>query len=274
MTDETRTDDLNDQPHQEPLQQEQNEEISSRRELFAEAGKWAAGLAAVAAPAAAVGLFSRSAFAGHPASVEDVLGFALTLEYLEADFYAMGVDSGVLEGADADDRAMAIFTEIRNHEQAHVGLLEGALGLSEGQNKPDFDFTAGGNFDPFNDYATFLLLAQAFEDTGVRAYKGQAHALLGQDVLTTALRIHSVEARHASIVRRLRGLQGWIPLDQPGAPAPVQPVYAGEDQATQLGVDLDAMLEFDTEQITESFDEPLTMDAVLEIASPFIVSTN
>jgi hypothetical protein len=40
--------------------------------------------------------------------------------------------------------------------------------------KPTFDFTAGGLFDPF-DYPTFFFfsIAQAFEDTGVRAYKGQ-----------------------------------------------------------------------------------------------------
>jgi Ferritin-like domain len=57
----------------------------------------------------------------------------------------------------------------------------------------------------------FLLLAtQAFEDTGVRAYKGQAGRLLinGSDAadvaLESALRIHSVEARHASKIRRIR----------------------------------------------------------------------
>jgi rubrerythrin len=51
-----------------------------------------------------------------------------------------------------------------------------------------------------------LALAQAFEDTGVRAYKGQAANLMSKpDLLTAALQIHSVEARHASEVRRLRG---------------------------------------------------------------------
>jgi hypothetical protein len=52
-------------------------------------------------------------------------------------------------------------------------------------------------------YAQFLALAQAFEDTGVRAYKGQAANLISTDLLTAALQIH-VEARHASEVRRLR----------------------------------------------------------------------
>jgi hypothetical protein len=43
------------------------------------------------------------------------------------------------------------------------------------------------------------------------AYKGQATNLISTpDLLTAALQIHSVEARHASEVRRLRGLKGWI----------------------------------------------------------------
>jgi hypothetical protein len=48
-------------------------------------------------------------------------------------------------------------------------------------------------------------LAQAFEDTGVRAYKGQAgNVMSNKTVLQAALQIHSVEARHASQVRRMR----------------------------------------------------------------------
>jgi hypothetical protein len=44
--------------------------------------------------------------------------------------------------------------------------------------KPTFDFTVGGAFDPFNNYTQFLAFFQAFEDTGVRAYKGQATNLI------------------------------------------------------------------------------------------------
>ena len=49
-------------------------------------------------------------------------------------------------------------------------------------------------------------------------------------ILTTALQIHSVEARHASEVRRLRGQKGWITGNQTDVPQ-LQPVYAGEDAA-------------------------------------------
>ena len=81
-------------------------------------------------------------------------------------------------------------------------------------------------------------MAQAFEDTGVRAYKGQAANLITTpDLLTAALQIHSVEARHASEVRRLRGLKGWISNDERGAgmPAATQAVYAGEGVTMQAG---------------------------------------
>ena len=109
-----------------------------------------------------------------------------------------------------------------------------------------FDFTAGGAFpDPFSDYGVYLALSQAFEDTGVRAYKGQAANISAGlkvevsgvgtfNLLTTVLQIHALEARHATEVRRIRAsmgadLQPWITLDElGGVPEGAAPVYAGE----------------------------------------------
>lgn len=206
--------------------------------------------------------------------VHPVVNFALTLEYLEAEFYTIGVaTSGLIPAADR-----TIFTTIRDHEVAHVQFLRNYL-TSEGLTpvaKPTFDFTAGGRFDPFTNYETFKLLAQAFEDTGVRAYKGQAGNLIDdKDLLIAALTIHSVEARHAAEVRRLRGLQGWIPFNQPGAPAPVAPVYAGMAVTVKAGINVVSIASpfgVTEEDVTEAFDEALSMQAVLDIASPFIVS--
>lgn len=83
----------------------------------------------------------------------------------------------------------------------------------------DFDFT-GGNGSGTGPFATattnldvLLLATQAFEDTGVRAYKGQAGRFLiagntNADIaMESALRIHSVEARHASKIRRIRRMR-------------------------------------------------------------------
>ncbi len=134
--------------------------------------------------------------------------------------------------------------------------------------KPKFDFTAAGTYaDVFTNYQTFLALAQALEDTGARAYKGRAAELMGDDVvLTAALQIHSVEARHASMIRRLCREKGWI-TGSMGTPAAV---YEGKDNVTQGGVDVKT-LGYSDAVATQAFDEPLAPDKVLAIAGLFIV---
>jgi rubrerythrin len=205
----------------------------------------------------------------------DVLNFALTLEYLEQDFYQMGLDSGVIDAAD-----MTVFQTISRHEDIHVAFLLSALG-ADAVARPTFDFTGapgGLNLDPFNDYPTFMALAQGFEDTGVRAYKGQAGALANDNTLLDyALQIHSVEARHASQVRRMRGEKGWIVQSQNTLPEPFAPIYGGaipESNTVQGGVDLAGLFgQFGgNDAVTAAFDEPLTMDEVLTIGGIFIVS--
>ena len=126
--------------------------------------------------------------------------------------------------------------------------------------------------DVFRNYQMFLAVSQALEDTGVRAYKGQAGNL--QDnakILTVALQIHSVEARHAAEVRRLRGEKGWISGDSRGTlPAPTQSVYDGEGNITQGGANLAGLAGLSNDAITEAFDEPLSKEQILAIAKLFI----
>jgi len=203
-------------------------------------------------------------------SVADVLNYALTLEYLEAEFYNMSLAApGLIPMA-----AMPYYQQIAKHENAHVALLKSALG-SAAVPKPTFDFTAGGAFSTvFTNVQTNYALANAFEDTGVRAYKGQATNLMSAPaILTVALQIHSVEARHAAQIRYLRGYPGWIVNAQEnGLP---QAIYSGEDNVTQGGVNLAAAFpNINQLRITEAFDEPLTMQQVLAIAGPFIKSLN
>jgi hypothetical protein len=209
--------------------------------------------------------------------ITDTLNFALTLEYLEDDFYKMALDaSNLIPG---DDRM--IFMQIGRHETAHVAFLKNALG-DKAIAKPEFDFTAGGKYsNVFSDYHTFLQLSQAFEDTGVRAYKGQAPNLMGNDaVLTQALQIHSVEGRHAAEVRWLRcevtgdeAIRPWIENNEPnGEP---QAVYAGEDNLVQKGIDLDkveSLYTVGTNIKSRTFDESLTKEQVMMIVMPFIKS--
>ena len=220
-------------------------------------------------------LISTAALAGTtfgqnnlPGKIRDVLNFALTLEYLEDEFYRTALGSGSL----IPNSGRAVFSQISQHETAHVALLKSVLG-SKAAPKPNFDFTAGGAFgDVFSNYQTFLAVAQAFEDTGVRAYKGQAGNLKDNaKILTTALQIHSVEARHAAEVRKIRGEKSWISADSRGTlPAPTQPVYNGEGNTTQGGANLNGLAGLSNSAITEAFDEPLTKDQVLAIAKLFI----
>ncbi|MFI8379522.1 ferritin-like domain-containing protein [Leeuwenhoekiella sp. NPDC079379] len=251
----------------------------SRRESFNHIKSFGKGVALASIPFGLAATSSKSkaatmsmASAAFQASNLDVLNFALKLEYLEQEFYAMGLDSGVI---DSDD--MAVFQTISTHEDEHVKFLLGALG-DNADAKPTFDFTGGDlNLDPFNDYPTFMALAQGFEDTGVRAYKGQAGALANDGTLLEyALQIHSVEARHASQVRRMRGEKGWITNSENTLPSQFAGIYGGEtpeSNTVQGGVDLAGMFTNfgGNGAVTAAFDEPLTMAEVIKIAEIFIV---
>ena len=227
--------------------------------------------------------------------VTDTLNFALTLEYLEAAFYnKIATSPGYATASAADQAAL---TKIKNDENAHVAFLKGALGAAAVAS-PTFDLTGGkgSGTGPFAgylaSYAVQLAMAQTFEDTGVRAYKGQATNLQSsRPYLTAALEIHSVEARHASHIRQMRRaldaaipagqkpLKPWITLnysgiDYPPAQANINLSFAGEEVTTQAGVNIVGIggNSFITANgASESFDEPLTKAQVLTIVDPFIV---
>ena len=206
-----------------------------------------------------------------PDEITDVLNFALTLEYLEDEFYRKGMESSRL----IPSNTRSVFAQISKHETAHVALLKSVLG-GKAVSKPNFDFTAGGTFaDVFSNYQTFLALSQAFEDTGVRAYKGQAGNLKSNaKILTTALQIHSVEARHAAEVRRIRGEKAWITQDSRGTlPEAADAVYFAERKTSELGVNLSSLMSTNSlsnAAITQAFDEPLSKNQVLRVAGLFI----
>ncbi|MBD2700876.1 ferritin-like domain-containing protein [Spirosoma sp. BT702] len=231
----------------------------SRRHVFHNfLKKAAAGIAPVA-----FGAVLNKAYGQGMATVVDVLNFALTLEYLEAEFYNRALSSSLVMG----NEGQMTFQQIALHENAHVALLRSALG-GAAISKPNFDFTAKGSFpDVFSNYRTFLAVSQALEDTGVRAYKGQAGRLIPfPDVLKTALQIHSVEALHAAKVRYLNGNKGWITGNTgfPGA------VYAGEDNTSQGGASVNGLGGIGFGPASEAYDEPLSKEAVLAIATPFL----
>lgn len=125
----------------------------------------------------------------------DILNYALALEYLQAAFYTEAERRGALRGALAEQARV-----VGAHERAHVTALRGELG-SKAIARPRFDFRG-----VTEDQGAFRRTAVAFEDLGTAAYKDQAPRIRSRAYLAAALRIHSVEARHAAWIRRLAGV--------------------------------------------------------------------
>jgi hypothetical protein len=199
--------------------------VANRRQFFKSA---ALKLGALASAPVMLAVASQEAFGQDlPQEIVDVLVFALTLEHIEDAFYRSGLETDGL----IPEEYVGIFNQIGKHEAAHVALLSGALGAAAIE-RPALDLTAGGKYaDALSNFETYLTLSQTFEDLGVAAYKGQAANLMSNDdILQTALQIHSVEARHAAIVRKIGGKKSW----------------------------------------DGAFDEPMTKDEVLAAAKPFL----
>jgi rubrerythrin len=265
----------------EEIDPEFQERINPRRTAIKNMTSFGSKVALAAMPFAFGSLFKKAYGQKMTTSgAADILNFALTLEYLEYNFYKKAVASGIIPaGASLDS-----LTKIRDHEMAHVNFLRtgiiaaGATPVAA-KTDTDFDFTAGGNFnDVFTNYDTLLAVAQAFEDTGVRAYKGQAPNLMGTPYLTYALNIHSVEARHASHIRQMRSARGvnikpWITGANDTGVDKVAASFAGEDNLIQGGVNITSLNgvngKVTVNAATESFDEPLTKDQIVAIVTPF-----
>ncbi|UYY58931.1 ferritin-like domain-containing protein [Sphingomonas sp. S2-65] len=167
-------------------------------------------------------------------SDQNILNFALNLEYLEAQFYAFAVNgaylpANLLSGTGAagaatgakqvtftDPMIRAFAREIAADEVAHVTFLRGQLGsVAVAQPaldlRPEGPFTtaaraaglvgATGTFDPYASENNFLLAAFLFEDVGVTAYRGSAALLESKLYLEAAAGIMATEGYHAAMVR-------------------------------------------------------------------------
>ena len=312
--------------------------LDSRRRVFQSISGWGSKIAAAAVPFALGSVFNK-AYAGSAATqatVLEVLQYAYALENLEANFYNLGLgtsaapNTAITSSMSANNlKALRI---IQTDENNHVKFLSDTIKSLNNNTAPtmpavsDFDYTGGkGNANGpfasvFTSGGTFLAVAQALEDTGVRAYKGGAPDLMSnKDVLTAALNIHSVEARHASRLRTMRrgGLmptndrasmiaagtdpttspKSWISGQDGGGPAPTYTAgvygagspatgaataifFPAEDNVTQAGANITSLLTAANiagltatqagVAATESFDEPLDMRTVKNIALLFV----
>lgn len=128
-----------------------------------------------------------------------ILNFALTLEFLEAEFYKQAEEHKVYG---ANPQLKRFVEVVADHEGRHVSFLRGALG-SKAIKKPKFDFR-----DTVTDPTKFAATSQVLEDTGVMAYLGQVANIKQGSVLKAAGTIATVEARHASWIRFINGGAG------------------------------------------------------------------
>ena len=213
--------------------------FDSRRSVFSSLGSMAKRTALAATPLFLGSMFQK-AYAGTTSTPVEVLNYALTLELLEADFYRQFQASGTIATGSA---AAAAIAQIKKHEDAHVTLLTTTVrGL--GGTPVAGTATSGVRFNPavFSSafpatYDNYLAVAQALEDAGVRAYKGRAGELLGTDLLTVALQIHSVEARHAAHIRTMRSQTPWVSTTDDLAAIPLTaPIYGSGSPTTATSI--------------------------------------
>lgn len=129
----------------------------------------------------------------------EIANFALTLEYLEAEFYAIALDAGVLSG-----NALAVVQALADHEAQHVTALTDLITQFGGTPvaKPEFVFPD----DAFSSQASILALAGTFEPVGVGAYLGAAPMISDPAVLAAAGSIAGVEGEHVVSVNWLNGV--------------------------------------------------------------------
>jgi len=157
---------------------------------------------------------------------QDILNFALNLEYLEVEFYTYattgksitsfgigtkgkasgsnpatgGTTVGGKQVSFPDNEVLIrdIATQIGADERAHVVLLRGSLG-SAACAMPNIDLGAlGYGFGNQND---FLRAARILADIGVTAYSGAAGFLETPDIITAAACLLGTEAEHAAAIR-------------------------------------------------------------------------
>jgi len=140
-----------------------------------------------------------------------IANYALTLEYLETQFYNDAAKSGMLKG-----KVLELAKGFGAEEQEHIDALIALIKKSGGKpaDKPKATF-------PLDSEKAILTLAATVENLGANAYLGQAGNIQDKEILAAALAIHSVEARHAAVLNLATGAK-------PAAGAFAKPATAAE----------------------------------------------
>lgn len=123
-----------------------------------------------------------------------ILNYALTLEYLEAEFYAEATRNNGGTPFLTGESLPVFLQTVTEDERAHVKALKQTLG-KKAIKKPKFDFRSTTSNEQ-----EFIATSVALENTGVSAYAGQVTNIDDAKVLKAAASIVTVEARHASVI--------------------------------------------------------------------------
>jgi rubrerythrin len=165
---------------------------------------------------------STSASSGSASGDLKILNYALTLEYLETEFYKKVNAAGLFSGS-----AGKLLREFAIQEQSHVDALKQTVMNLGGTPAAKLN----GKF-PIGSAAAVAQLAYTVENLGAGAYLGQAANIQSKQVLAAALSIHTVEARHAAalgtLVKKTITPDGAFgrPIDMPTVLAAVKPFLA------------------------------------------------
>jgi hypothetical protein len=122
-----------------------------------------------------------------------ILNYALTLEYLETEFYAKVIAAKLFNGS-----VGSLIETFGAQEAQHVAALKAAVTSLGGTPVAKVE----GKF-PITTAAATAELAYTVENLGAAAYLGQAPLIQSKQVLAAALAIHTVEARHAASIGTL-----------------------------------------------------------------------
>ncbi|HEX8158750.1 MAG TPA: ferritin-like domain-containing protein [Solirubrobacteraceae bacterium] len=178
---------------------------------------------------AAKGTAASSSSSSDNAGDLKIVNYALTLEYIEAEFYKQVGESGLIK----DKAVLEIAKKFGESEQEHVDGLKAAAkalgGTPVAAPKTNFEPTLKKGLKHV------LETAATVENLGAAAYLGQAAKIKSKEILASALQIHSVEARHAAALNILvgrgfgdgkGGLKGALPDGPFGKPLDMKTVLA------------------------------------------------
>lgn len=125
-----------------------------------------------------------------------ILNYALTIEFVEAAFYANALRGEQMSGSKASEKyRRETFEQFEQEEKEHIAALTRAVERLDGApvDEPETRFR-------LSSLAGILDTASTLENLTAAAYLGQLNEVESPSALETMLSIHTVEGRHAAAV--------------------------------------------------------------------------